>query len=47
MIDAKSMKRYVHPMDVSYKDGILRPFINVGQTVLVADNSGVKQVKVS
>lgn len=43
----KSMQRYVHPMDVSYKDGILRPFINVGQTVLVTDNSGVKQVKVS
>jgi hypothetical protein len=40
------MKKYVHPMDVSYKDGIMRPFVNVGETVLVADNSGVKRVKV-
>lgn len=39
--------RYVSAMDVSYKDGIERPFIEIGQNVWVADDSGVKKVKIS
>jgi hypothetical protein len=38
---------YVSAMDASYKDGIERPFIKIGQNVWVADDSGVKKVKIS
>jgi len=39
--------RYFSAMDLSYKDGIERPFIEIGQNFWVADNSGVKRVKIS
>ncbi len=39
-------KNYVSAMDTYYKDGIARPFIENGETVWVADNSGVKSVKI-
>ena len=39
--------RYISAMDVSYKDGIERPFIEIGQNVWVADDSGVKRVRIS
>ncbi len=39
-------KQYVSAIDSSYKDGIVRPFISNGENVWVADNSGVKSVKV-
>jgi len=38
---------YVSPMDESYRDGILRPVIDVGEIISVADNSGVKKVRIS
>ena len=38
--------KYVSAMDDSYKDGIARPFIEVGQILWVADNSGVQKVEV-
>ncbi len=46
MIDV-TQKKYVSAMDASYKDGLLRPLIDVGQNVLVADNSGVKRVNIT
>ena len=46
MVDANK-ERYVSAMHVSYKDGTLRPFIDVGQTVYIADNSGVRTAKVT
>jgi len=39
-------KKYVSAMDASYKDGIVRPSIAIGENVWVADNSGVKKVKI-
>ncbi len=38
--------KYVSAMDDSYKDGIARPFIQVGQILWVADDSGVQKVEV-
>lgn len=38
---------YVSPMDECYRDGLLRPVINTGEIISVADNSGVKKVKIS
>ena len=38
--------KYVSAMDDSYKDGVARPFIEVGQILWVADNSGVQKVEV-
>jgi hypothetical protein len=38
---------YVSAMDNSYKDGIARPCIQIGQILWVADNSGVQKVEVS
>jgi len=37
---------YVSAMDNSYKDGIARPSIQVGQILWVADDSGVQKVEV-
>jgi len=34
---------YVSPMDECYRDGLLRPVINTGEIISVADNSGVKK----
>jgi hypothetical protein len=38
--------KYVSAMDSSYKDGVARPYIQVGQTLWVADDSGVQKVEV-
>jgi len=46
-MESNKKSRYVSAMDLSYKDGIERPFIEIGQTVWVADNSGVKKVKIT
>ena len=46
-MESNKKSRYVSAMDLSYKDGIERPFIEIGQAVWVADNSGVKKVKIS
>jgi hypothetical protein len=46
-MESNNKMRYISAMDVSYKDGIERPFIEIGQIVWVADNSGVKKVKIS
>jgi len=42
-MESNNKMRYISAMDVSYKDGIERPFIEIGQIVWVADNSGVKK----
>lgn len=36
---------YVSPMNAYYADGIVRPYIEIGENVWVADNSGVKRVR--
>jgi hypothetical protein len=38
--------KFVSAMDDSYKDGIARPFIGIGQILWVAENSGVQKVEV-
>jgi hypothetical protein len=38
--------KYVSAMDNSYKDGVARPCIQVGQILWVADDSGVQKVQV-
>lgn len=40
------MNEYVSPMDTYYQDGVARPFIQIGENVWVADNSGVKRVRI-
>ena len=45
-MENNSKKKYVSAMDPSYKDGIVRPYIQSGETVWVADNSGVKKVSI-
>ncbi len=37
---------YVSPMDECYRDGVLRPVINTGEIISVADNSGVKNCQI-
>ena len=39
------IKQYVSPMDIYYQDGVVRPSIQIGENVWVADNSGVKRVR--
>lgn len=39
------IKQYVSPMDTCYQDGVVRPFLQIGESVWVADNSGVKRVR--
>ena len=34
------IKQYVSPMDTYYQDGVVRPSIQIGENVWVADNSG-------
>lgn len=38
--------KYVSAMDNSYKDGVARPSIQIGQILWVADDSGVQKVEV-